>query len=295
MKALRSITAATDFSRQGARAVQRAADLARAHSARLGLLHVVDASPLAQAGAILSGKPGGKAACIEQARQRLEAAATAIHEPDPRRTKTRVAVGSVREEILRVAAASDLLVVGARGQHPLRDLLLGSTAERLVQTASLPVLVVRARPGRAYRRVVVPIDFSADSMAAVEAALRIAPGAAITFVHAYEVEFEALLTRGSVPKASIDRFRRTARSNALARIHGVAAEFGIPDNRFDQVVARGYPPRVILDAALRHRADLVAIGKQGRSHLGKLFIGSVTRNVLAEASCDVLVSRRRAA
>jgi nucleotide-binding universal stress UspA family protein len=32
------------------------------------------------------------------------------------------------------------------------------------------------------------------------------------------------------------------------------------------------------------------MGKQGRAAVGELFLGSVTRRVLAEAKCDVLVA-----
>jgi nucleotide-binding universal stress UspA family protein len=128
-------------------------------------------------------------------------------------------------------------------------------------------------------------------MAAVECALQLAPDAAITFVHAYDGEFEGVLWRGDVPQSTIDAFRRNARTTALARIHHIADRVALPESRFKSVVTRGYAPRIILDAALRNSADLIAMGKQGRSLLGRLFIGSVTRHVLYESSCDVLVAR----
>lgn len=293
MKRVRSITAATDFSRHAARAVQRAAHLASRHSARLELLHVVDASPLAQASAMLSSKRGGKADCIAHAREKMGSAVEAVRHVEPGTLKGRVQIGDVREEILRATTTADLLVLGARGQHPVRDALLGSTAERLLQTVNRPMLVVKTAPRRTYRNVVVPIDFSADSVAALEAAMQVAPEASFTFVHAYDVEFEGLLWRGSVPQSTIEGFRRNAQSTALARLHAIAHERGLPESRFGKVVIRGYAPRVILDAARRKGADLIAIGKQGRSLLGRLFIGSVTRHVLNESSCDVLVTRGR--
>jgi nucleotide-binding universal stress UspA family protein len=293
MKPIRSITAATDFSRDGTRSVQRATLLANALSARLELLHVVDASPLAQAAAMLAGKPGGRAACLESVRRKLDATVKALQVPELPSIRARLRVGSVLDEILHAAGTSDLLVLGARGQHPMRDAILGTTAERLLQKGHRAMLVVKKAPKRAYRNVVVPIDFSVDSIAALEATLRIAPAAFITLVHAYDVEFEGMLWRGSVPKSVVEGFRRDARTRALVKIHGVAVDLGIREGRFDNVVKRGYPPRVILDAARRKDADLIAIGKQGRSILERLLIGSVTRRVLGESRCDVLVARRR--
>jgi nucleotide-binding universal stress UspA family protein len=292
-KRVRSVTAATDFSRDATQAVRRAALLSGALPARLELLHVVDASPWAQASALFGRKQGGKAAYLEAARRKLDATMEALENIETPSMRARADMGNVLDEILRASAASDLLVLGARGQRRMRETLLGTTAERLLQKGRGAMLVVKEAARHAYRHVVVPIDFSADSILALEAALRLAPDATITLVHAYDVVFEGMLWRGDVPKSTVENFRREARSDALSRLNGVATSVGLQERRFEKVVTRGYPPRVILAAAQRKKADLIAIGKQGRSMLGRLLVGSVTRHVLGECRCDVLVVRRR--
>jgi nucleotide-binding universal stress UspA family protein len=293
MKRIRSITAATDFSRDAAQAVRRAALLSSALSAGLELLHVVDASPLAHASEMFSGKQGGKGAYLEAARRKLGTVIEDVAHFEPHSIRARAGMGNVLDELLRASAASDLLVLGFRGEHRMRDALLGTTAERLLQKGQGPMLVVKEAARRPYRNIIVPIDFSADSTGALEAALHIAPGAAVTLVHVYDVAFEGVLWRGDVPKSTVEGFRQEARADALAKLRRIVSKLGAPVARFEPVVTRGYPPRVILEAAKRRKADLIAIGKQGRSILGRLLIGSVTRHVLGESSCDVLVSRRR--
>ena len=54
----------------------------------------------------------------------------------------RLARGPVTDALCAAAAGRDLVVVGARGQHPVRDLALGTTAERMVRRSPAPVLVV---------------------------------------------------------------------------------------------------------------------------------------------------------
>jgi nucleotide-binding universal stress UspA family protein len=292
MKPIRSMTVATDFSADATRSVQRAALLASALGARLEVLHVVDASALAQASALLAGKQGCKAECLESARRKLDGTVDAMDVSTPPSIHARVRVGNVLDEILRASQASDLLVLGARGQHRMRAAILGTTSERLLQKGRGTLLVVKKPARHAYRRVVASIDFSADSLAALQAALRVAPGAHFTLVHAYDVEFEGMLWRGNVPKATVDGFRRDARTSALAKMHSVGVKLGVAEARLDKVATRGYPPRVILDTAKRKDADLIVIGKQGRSVLERLLIGSVTRHVLGESRCDVLVARR---
>ena len=288
---VRSILAASDFSAHGARAVKRAGLLAEALQSRLEVLHVVDA-PLARAGEVF-GMRTARAASVKAARRKLAAVVGPLRRPGRSQVTGRLAVGAAHKEIARATGPSQLLVLGARGRSPLRDALLGSTAERLVQTGRAPMLVVKKHASRPYREVVVAFDFSADAEAALEMALRLAPDANVTLVHAYDVPFEGMAWRGAVPERQRERLRIHARTDALAKMHATIAGLGKRAARVQSVVARGYPPRVVLDAAERRGADLIAVGKQGRTALEHLLLGSLTRHVLADARCDVLVSRVR--
>ena len=166
-----------------------------------------------------------------------------------------------------------------------------TVAARLLEKARTSMLVVKTPPRDAYRNVLVPIDFSADSIAAVGAALSIAPDASITLLHAYDAPLEGLLRRTDVATSTVEALRQDARTDALARLYDIAISFSWPARRFRSVVVRGHPARAILDEALASGTDLVAIGRRGRSLLERLFVGSVTRQVLAESQCDVLVAR----
>lgn len=53
----------------------------------------------------------------------------------------------------------------------------------------------------------------------------------------------------------------------------------------------GTPAMEIMDAANRFNADLIVVGSQGRSALGRLFLGSVSKQIAEDADCSVRVSR----
>jgi nucleotide-binding universal stress UspA family protein len=61
----------------------------------------------------------------------------------------------------------DLMVIGAKGVHPLLKILLGGTAHQVVERASWPVVVMRT-PYRGLRRVLLATDGSENARKALE-------------------------------------------------------------------------------------------------------------------------------
>lgn len=78
------------------------------------------------------------------AKELFEAAEAIAAEYDAE-IRTSVAVGETAEMTIRVAEEyeADLIVVGAHGQSPLEDLLIGNVAKALVRRSPVPVTTVR--------------------------------------------------------------------------------------------------------------------------------------------------------
>src|SRR5262249_37092988 len=91
---------------------------------------------------------------------------------------------------------TELIITAASGQSALEHVLLGSTAERIVQHAPCPTLVVRGwqrsffetngngTAGRAshLRKILVPLDFSTCSIVGVEYAIRLSESSSAELV-----------------------------------------------------------------------------------------------------------------
>ncbi len=264
-------------------AARRGAIQARAAGANAGvLLHVTPESDLPQETERLAN------AALERALVSLAARASALagFEFTPRLRR-----GAIVDEILRAAEGCGLVVTGAQGMHPLRDLALGGTAERLVRRSRSPVLVVKQPPEGPYARVLVPVDFSSDSYAAASLARRIAPSADLLLAHAYESPHEGKLRFAGVPDSQILAYRNRARDHARAEMDRMTGALGLPAGKAETSLAHGYPPTIIAQERQRFGADLVVMGKHGHSRIEDLLLGSVTLHVLNEASCDVLVVR----
>lgn len=292
MSAIRTILAATDFSEDAGHAAARAALLAAELPAQLSLLHVLPAPTLHALRAMFGSGADTEARLVEDARQSVAALAQLLGQRGIA-VAHEVRVGRIVEELLEAASAYDLLSVGAHGSNPLRDLILGSTAERLISKLTLPALVVRKPAREPYRQVLVATDFSPDASAALRCALQLAPRAALTVVHAFDIPFEGKLRAAGVADDEIAGYRVRTRQSAMQRIERSVAEAGADPMAVARIVQQGAPGRVLLEHAEQLDADLVVLGKHGQSAAEELVLGSVTRHVLADAKCDVLVVRRR--
>lgn len=291
MTQVRSILVATDFSEDAGHAAARAALLAAELPARLSLLHVVAAPMLQALRSIFGAGADAEARLLEDARQSIAELAERLRMPDGATIAHEVRVGRIVDELLEAAGGFDLLAVGAHGSNPLRDLILGTTAERLISKLMLPVLVVRQPARASYRQVLVATDFSPDASAGLRTALQLAPRAALTVVHAFDIPFEGKLRAAGVQDEEIGHYRTHARQSAMQRIERSAAEAGADPMTVARIVQQGAPGRVLLEHAEQLGADLLVIGKHGESAFEEMVLGSVTRHVLSDARCDVLVVR----
>jgi len=285
MNPIRTVALATDFSPGARPAATRAAQIAHAHQASLTLAHVFEQDVLTALRDLVTGRDV-QAEFEAQARTELASLASAIGDQHGISVDTVLRKGSPHAELMTAAHGADVLVLGAQGSHPVRHFALGSTAERLSRIAERPLLVVRNEPIGRYRRALVAVDFSEASMHALQAALRLAPGAAIHLVHCFTVPFESRLRMADVPEEQIDALRKRARAAAVVKARELLVQAAAP-GRIS--VRQGDARLEVLAAADEDGADLIVVGKQGRSLLADTLIGSVTSWLLREASCDVLV------
>ncbi len=288
-----SLLAATDFSDPARHALERAAQLAASHpGARLTLTHVINASMLDRLRSLMHEETATLETLVaKEADHALAELAVRLAERHACKVGTRLSQGSPLNAIADLAEElqADLLVLGARGAHFVREFMLGSTTERVLRKSRRPLLVVKHRPHGAYRRVLVPVDFSPHSRAAAEAAHDWLPDAEIVLLHAFEVELESTLRFASIDDEQIHQYRVIARQEALDSMSSFAASLSVPATRLSRSVVHGPPTLRILEHEHSLDTDLIAMGKHGQSALEEMLLGSVTKHVLAYSSSDVLV------
>ena len=293
MAELKHILAATDLSAPARHAVERAALVAAGSKAALAMIHIANLAPLDQVRQLLSSEPERlEQDLVDQLRDALRTLAATIHERFGVTPALRVATGDLLPELLNHAATlpADLLVLGARGSSFLRHILLGTTAERLLSSSRVPMLIVKQPPHEPYRQLLVPVDFSASSLRALRLARTIAPRADISVLHVFEVPFEGQLRYAGVDESKIEHYRAIAHNQAWEKLRQLRSSAELDDARVELLVRQGDVSQRILEQEQEADCDLIVIGKHGKDAIEELLLGRVTRHVLTEAQGDILVS-----
>lgn len=290
MNPLKHILVATDLSPYARNAAERAAYLSKAQQASLDLLYVANPAPFERLKQLVVPDDDLLNRVLDSAGEKIHALAAMLFQRYDISAGVQVASGSVTTEITRVVQDkhSSLLVCGARGQSVARRLLLGSTVQKMLSRMPCPLLVVKPAPRDAYRTVLVPVDFSPVSLRAIALARRITPQAEIILLHVYEAPFESSVRFAHIDHDTLTHYRNVIRKDAVTQLAALSKAAGMPDAR--QIVVHGDPGWRIAEQEQELECDLIVVGKQGTSALEELLVGSVTKHVLNESQCDVLVS-----
>jgi len=143
---LKRILVATDFSDTSEAALEYAIDLARTLGAKITLVHLYELP-------VYTFPSGAMVATAEFATQLMTGAQEATEAECAKHAKDGVDItplvreGTAWEEIHKIAdeLGSDLIVIGTHGRRGITHALLGSVAEKIIRTATRPVLTIRKR------------------------------------------------------------------------------------------------------------------------------------------------------
>jgi len=286
------ILAATDLSSNSSQAIDRGFLLAKENQAHYTIVHAIGLTLLSELGGFFSQNLEKISSSIAaQTDQQLSEVANASRNKDSAPFELRLETGKPNIAIPAYAkkSNSDLVLIGAHGSGFLQRALLGSTASRLLRKSPCPVLVVKQEAYCDYTRVLIAIDFSPTSKANISLAQKIAPGASIILLHAYEVPFAGKMQMAGVDEDVIRQYQEEARARATQQLHDLAKQAGLPIGAFTALVLPENAVKIILQTEEKYRCDLIVMGKHGTHVTEDLLLGSVTKRVLAQSRSDVLV------
>ncbi len=210
--------------------------------------------------------------------------------------------GRPATEILDYAERENigLIVMATHGRSGVKRWLLGSIASKVVRAAECPVVLIRGttpqdelRERGALKRVLVPLDGSAESETVVPYIAELAAGlkAEVILFQSVDQAFHVTQPRGTIrtpfsPEEMAPILEEVEIS--LDRARQVLREKNVTSNIEVRI---GDAPEEILKIADEVQADLVAMSTHGRSGLSRWAFGSVAEKVLYAATSPILLVR----
>ena len=291
MEAIRLVIAAIDFSRGSESAIERAVVLARAHGARLELLHAFDAGAWHALKAVFDARRlSGEAPADVLLRERLSALAAALASRTGLEVAAHDGIGEPAHAIAsRVASTDADLVVIARRSDPATP-GVGSTLMHVLQRAPCPVLVVRHPAERSYAHVLAAVDLRDVSWRAATLAIEWFPSAQHCLLSAIDPDWERELTHSRAAHGPVHADAVPLHVQAERQLQRLAHDLCLrPGCQVRSEVVDASPVRAIVDRAASWPADCVAVGHHGQGGLAHRLLGSTALDVLHHTACDVLV------
>ncbi|ABD05979.1 UspA [Rhodopseudomonas palustris HaA2] len=281
--ALKLVVAATDFSARSDRAVRRAALIARKAGARLVIVHVVDDD---QPERIVAAECDLAETALADA-IREHAYLTDLN------CSPLVVRGTPFDGIVRAAQqmAADLCVIGSHRRAFLRDIFVGTTAERVIRNSSIPVLMANIDAALPHTSCLAPVELSACSARALTVArsLGLLPRTRVAILHVYDAAAAGMLSYAGVHKGKVDDYLAQSRVEAVRDLVRFLEPLDLGEVDYTTLVREGIAPSTIVDVATEMRPDLVVIGTHGRQGAIRMLLGSVTEEVLRRLRQDILV------
>jgi nucleotide-binding universal stress UspA family protein len=188
-------------------------------------------------------------------------------------------------ELSRTAA---MVVLGARGSGGFPGLLAGSVAAQVAAHGHCPVAVVRPPADRSGTDIVVGIDGSAGSQAALLLAADDArrSGGTLLAVHGYRLP--PLLAAGSGPRTGPGAAGCRQAAEAVLEHALQAYDLAATDLKIERRVMPGSPAAALIDASTG--AAAVYVGARGLGGFTGLVLGSVSQQLVRHAACPVVVT-----
>lgn len=280
MGTLRSILLATDFRQSSQNAADATIRLATTFGSRVSVLHVREefltwpVSPFENQDRLTQ----------QLAARKVDLAEFLVH------------AGPAADTVVRRVQEleADLLVIGAGEKFLPGHSAVGPIAESILEHAASPVLAVIPHwPKLEFKTLLCPVDHSRISRRALEDAIQLTRtfgGRLVVLSVVPEVGWlTAAAESGQLADAQLAHEAKWVRE-----FDEFLASVSFDGIEWERELRHGAPHEQIATAANERGADLLVMGATGRTGIVRVLLGSVTRRILQQLPCSILLVKDQA-
>jgi nucleotide-binding universal stress UspA family protein len=198
-----------------------------------------------------------------------------------------------RQALVDASRAASLTVLGNRGGGRLQDVMVGSVALHVAAHAYSPVAVIPQGHQLRGGPILVGVDGSANSTAAIAFAFDEAAVRGVDLVAI--LTFDDWATQGMASRPLEFDIAATQQQHAVMSEELAGWREKYPDVQVHQEVMRGQAADCLVGFAEHappaQRPQMIVVGSRGRGGLTGLFLGSTSHALISHASCPVVVVR----
>ncbi|MCU0397918.1 MAG: universal stress protein [Cyclobacteriaceae bacterium] len=272
---MKKILVPCDFSEQAINAFRFAADIAEQSKGEIHLINVVEVPVLHDS--VLMPVMAYEEALFKELREKAEKHFTRLitkHAPNVKKVTSKVIFGPVYRMLYDYIEDNgiDLVIMGTKGASGVREILIGSNAEKMVRNSPVPVIAIKKYvKGSSIKSIVFPNTLDTEKQENLVMKVKELQNFFKAKLHIVWINTPTNFTRDSI---------------TMKRLNAFAKRFMFKDYTVN-VYNDPYEEAGVISFTKEVEADMIVMGTHGRKGVAHLLSGSVAEDVVNHTECPI--------
>lgn len=208
------------------------------------------------------------------------------------KTDKRILYGNMFDQIISTAEDENvnLILISNDIEHANSKYNIDVVAEKLIRKSQKPVWVVKEGDKVVPQKILCAIDYSDASIRALHNAIKISRSfrSSLYIINV----FEPIENKYS-PRYKVDFEKENHRmeSENEKKFKEFLVHFDFTDIDYQTYILKGIPEKEILKFTDENQVDLLFMGATGKTFIQRIFLGSVTENVIRELPSSMVITK----
>jgi nucleotide-binding universal stress UspA family protein len=274
-KVMKKILVPCDFSEQAINAFRFAADIAEQSKGEIHLINVVEVPVLHDS--VLMPVMAYEEALFKELREKAEKHFTRLitkHAPNVKKVTSKVIFGPVYRMLYDYIEDNgiDLVIMGTKGASGVREILIGSNAEKMVRNSPVPVIAIKKYvKGSSIKNIVFPNTLDTEKQENLVMKVKELQNFFKANLHIVWINTPTNFTRDSI---------------TIKRLNAFGKRFMFKDYTVN-VYNDPYEEAGVISFTKDVEADMIVMGTHGRKGVAHLLSGSVAEDVVNHTECPI--------